>query len=234
MPLDALALALGAAGLHALWNLLLARERDTEAATAVALLALVVVLALPAALTWRVESAAVPFIVGSAALELAYVALLAAAYRRYELSLVYPVARGLAPVLALADRGRGGRREALGARRRRGAGRGGRRAARARRAEATSAGSSSGSSIAAAIAGYTVRRPLRDPARGRGAVPVARDARAGARLPAAVGRRRVRAAVVAGDGRDRRRVGGARTCSCCSPSGWRARRPSPPCGRRAS
>ncbi|HVD48922.1 MAG TPA: hypothetical protein VNB50_02725, partial [Gaiellaceae bacterium] len=101
MPLDALALALGAAALHALWNLLLARERDTEAASAVALLALVVALALPAALTWRVEGAAVPFIVGSAALELAYVALLAAAYRRYELSLVYPVARGMAPVLAL-------------------------------------------------------------------------------------------------------------------------------------
>jgi drug/metabolite transporter (DMT)-like permease len=101
MPLDALALALGAAGLHALWNLLLARERDTEAATAVALVALVAVLVLPAALTWRVDADAIPFIAGSAALELAYVALLATAYRRYELSLVYPVARGLAPVLAL-------------------------------------------------------------------------------------------------------------------------------------
>jgi drug/metabolite transporter (DMT)-like permease len=43
-----------------------------------------------------------PYVAGSAALELAYFALLAAAYRRYELSLVYPVARGLAPVLALA------------------------------------------------------------------------------------------------------------------------------------
>ncbi|HXZ56611.1 MAG TPA: EamA family transporter [Gaiellaceae bacterium] len=101
MPLDALALALGAAGLHAAWNLLLARERDTEAALAVGLLALVATIALPAALTWRVDSAAVPYIVGSTALELVYVALLAAAYRRYELSLVYPVARGLAPVLAL-------------------------------------------------------------------------------------------------------------------------------------
>jgi drug/metabolite transporter (DMT)-like permease len=101
MPLDALALALGAAALHALWNLLLAREHDTQAASAVALLALVATLALPAALTWRVEGAAVPFIAGSAVLELVYVALLAAAYRRYELSLVYPVARGLAPVLAL-------------------------------------------------------------------------------------------------------------------------------------
>lgn len=101
MPLDALALALGAAVLHAAWNLLLARERDTEAALAVALLALVATIALPAALTWRVDGAAVPYIVGSAVLELVYVALLAAAYRRWELSLVYPVARGLAPALAL-------------------------------------------------------------------------------------------------------------------------------------
>ncbi len=101
MPADALALALGAAALHALWNLLLARESDTEAATAVAVCALVGVLVLPAALTWRVEGAAVPFIAGSAVLELGYVGLLAAAYRRFELSVVYPVARGLAPVLAL-------------------------------------------------------------------------------------------------------------------------------------
>src|SRR5919198_3184044 len=101
MPADALALALGAAALHALWNLLLARESDTEAATAVAVASLVVVLVLPAAVTWRVEGEAAPFIVGSAALELAYVGLLAAAYRRFELSVVYPVARGMAPVLAL-------------------------------------------------------------------------------------------------------------------------------------
>lgn len=101
MPLDALALALGAAALHALWNLLLAREPDTQAASAVALLALVATLALPAGLTWRVDGDATPYIAGSAALELAYVALLATAYRRYELSVVYPVARGLAPVLAL-------------------------------------------------------------------------------------------------------------------------------------
>ena len=102
MPPEALALALGAAALHALWNLLLAREEDTEAATAIALLTVVIVLILPAALTWRAEAAAVPYVVGSAALELAYFALLAGAYRRHELSLVYPVARGLAPVLALA------------------------------------------------------------------------------------------------------------------------------------
>jgi drug/metabolite transporter (DMT)-like permease len=98
----ALGLALAAAALHAAWNLLLARERDTEATTAVSLAVFVVALAPLAVATWRVEGAALPYILGSAALELAYIALLAAAYRRFELSLVYPLARGLAPVLALA------------------------------------------------------------------------------------------------------------------------------------
>ena len=101
MPLDALAFALGAAALHAFWNVVLARERDVEAATALAVVSVLVVLALPAALTWRVEADAIPFIVVSGVLELVYFAMLAAAYRRYELSLVYPIARGLAPVLAL-------------------------------------------------------------------------------------------------------------------------------------
>jgi drug/metabolite transporter (DMT)-like permease len=102
MPPSALGLAFAAAVLHALWNLLLARQRDPDATTAVSLVVFVVTLAPLAAATWRVEGAAVPYIVGSGALELVYVVLLAAAYRRYELSLVYPLARGLAPVLALA------------------------------------------------------------------------------------------------------------------------------------
>ena len=101
MSAEALGLALAAAGLHAAWNLLLARERDTEATTSASLVVFVVALAPLAAATWRVEGAAVPYIVGSGLLELAYIALLAAAYRRFELSLVYPLARGLAPVLAL-------------------------------------------------------------------------------------------------------------------------------------
>jgi len=101
MPASALGLALAAACLHALWNLLLARQRDTEAATAVSLLVFVAVLVPLAAATWGVEGAAIPYIAGSAALELAYIALLATAYRRYELSLVYPLGRGLAPVFAL-------------------------------------------------------------------------------------------------------------------------------------
>jgi drug/metabolite transporter (DMT)-like permease len=101
MPLSGLALALAAAFLHALWNLLLARERDTAATSAASLVVFVLVLAPLAAATWRVESSAWPYIAASAGLELAYIVLLAAAYRRFELSLVYPLARGLAPVLAL-------------------------------------------------------------------------------------------------------------------------------------
>jgi drug/metabolite transporter (DMT)-like permease len=99
---SALGLALAAAALHAGWNLLLARQRDTEATTAVALAVFVLAVAPLAAATWRGDASAWPYIAGSAVLELAYIALLAAAYRHFELSLVYPLARGLAPVLALA------------------------------------------------------------------------------------------------------------------------------------
>ena len=97
----ALALALSAAGLHATWNLLLARTRDVEAATGVALIAGVVAFAPVAALSWDVEASAAPYIAGSAGLELVYFVLLAAAYSRAQLAVVYPVARGGAPVLVL-------------------------------------------------------------------------------------------------------------------------------------
>jgi drug/metabolite transporter (DMT)-like permease len=96
-----LLLALGAATLHAIWNLLLRGTRDAEAATAVATVTFVVVLVPFAALTWDMDAAAWKYIVPSGALELVYVALLATAYRRFELSVVYPTARGLAPVATL-------------------------------------------------------------------------------------------------------------------------------------
>jgi drug/metabolite transporter (DMT)-like permease len=97
----ALALTLTAAGLHAGWNLLLARARDVESATAVMLVVALLAYAPVAAATWRFESEAVPFLIASGVLQLAYVALLAAAYRRAELSVVYPISRGVAPVLVL-------------------------------------------------------------------------------------------------------------------------------------
>src|SRR5436190_8710083 len=101
VPLTALALALAAAFVHALWNLLLAHARDIEAATAVALVVAVVAFAFPAAAFWRVDGRVWPYLVGSAGFELVYFALLATAYRRAEFSVVYPIARGSAPVLVL-------------------------------------------------------------------------------------------------------------------------------------
>ena len=76
MPPLAFTLALAAAVLHAFWNLLLARARDAE---------------------WAVW----PFIIVTSLLQLLYFALLATAYRKAELSFVYPVARGVAPAIVL-------------------------------------------------------------------------------------------------------------------------------------
>jgi drug/metabolite transporter (DMT)-like permease len=101
MPTSALVLALGAAFLHAFWNLILARAPDVEAATAVALVAGVVVFAPVAVIAWDAEREVVPFLVTTSILELVYFVLLAAAYDRAELSFVYPIARGSAPVLVL-------------------------------------------------------------------------------------------------------------------------------------
>jgi drug/metabolite transporter (DMT)-like permease len=101
VPATALGLALAAACVHALWNVLLARARDPEAATAFALIVAIVAFAPVAAATWDVESAVWPFLLGSGAFELAYFVLLATAYRLASLSVVYPLARGTAPVLVL-------------------------------------------------------------------------------------------------------------------------------------
>jgi drug/metabolite transporter (DMT)-like permease len=98
----AVALALGAALLHALWNLLLGGSRDVLAATAVALGSSLVLAAPVAVATWDVQREAVPWLVASASLELVYFFALAAAYQRADVSLVYPIARGGAPVLVLA------------------------------------------------------------------------------------------------------------------------------------
>jgi uncharacterized membrane protein len=101
VPLSAFSLALAAALLHASWNVLLAGARDSEAATAVATLCGVALLAPVALLTGDVSSAALPFAATSAALEVGYLALLARAYQHGEVSVVYPVSRGVAPVLVL-------------------------------------------------------------------------------------------------------------------------------------
>src|SRR5690349_7903647 len=97
----ALIFVLTSAALHALWNALVAGAKDTHVTTAVALSAGALVFAIPAVLTWHVDARAWPYIVASAALELLYFVLLAAAYSRADYTFVYPIARGVAPVLVL-------------------------------------------------------------------------------------------------------------------------------------
>ncbi|HZO98297.1 MAG TPA: hypothetical protein VFB42_13095 [Gaiellaceae bacterium] len=102
MVLSALALALGSALLHAAWNLLLGRARDVQAAAAATFLLSVALAAPFAAAWWRAEPSVWPYALASTLCEAVYVAALAAAYRAGEVSFVYPLTRGLAPVLTLA------------------------------------------------------------------------------------------------------------------------------------
>jgi drug/metabolite transporter (DMT)-like permease len=102
MPLSAFALALGAAFLHASWNVRIAGARDSESAAAVATLAGVLLLAPVALVTGGVQTAALPYAGASAVIHVGYLALLARAYQGGDVSVVYPVSRGTAPVLVLA------------------------------------------------------------------------------------------------------------------------------------
>jgi len=101
VPADAFALALAAAGLHAGWNVFLRGSEDVEARMAVVLGLSLLLYAPVAAATWSASWAVAPYVAVSAALEAAYFALLVSAYRRRELSVVYPIARGSAPLLVL-------------------------------------------------------------------------------------------------------------------------------------
>ncbi|HJX76653.1 MAG TPA: hypothetical protein VJ247_09860, partial [Gaiella sp.] len=65
-------LAFTAAWLHAGGNVFLGRRAEPEAAVALMLLIGVAAFAPLAALTWRVEAAAMPYIAASALLELGY------------------------------------------------------------------------------------------------------------------------------------------------------------------
>src|SRR2546430_1799636 len=101
MPTSALLLALAAAFVHAAWNLLLSGSEDTHGATAVALVTGAIVFVPVAAITWRLDSAAWPYIAASSSLELLYLVLLATAYAVAAMGFVYPIARGSAPVIVL-------------------------------------------------------------------------------------------------------------------------------------
>ena len=182
-----------------------------------------------------------PYIAASAALELAYFALLAAAYRRSELGLVYPLARGLAPVFVLAvaaARARRGPRRGPGARRRRG-----RRSACSSCAgcgrDADARGTVLAVAVAGCIAGYTLVD--KDGMEPRRALPYLELVLVGPALAYAAGAHRA-SADGAGGARGGRLPRPSRRASRCSrrtpssspPSSGRRPRPSPPCARRAS
>lgn len=108
MPPVAIALVVTAAILHASWNALLKTSGD-PLRTAVRLQLIGTLVIAPLALVaWLTVAGRPPIpvevvglVVVSGFLETVYFACLAAAYRRGDLSLVYPLARGSAPLLAV-------------------------------------------------------------------------------------------------------------------------------------
>ena len=94
MTLTVTLIVLAAAAIHAGWNLLLSRADLGSSGTAAAFIVGTVVLLPFAAADLRIERAAWPYVIASAGFELAYFALLAAAYARAPAGVVYPVGPG--------------------------------------------------------------------------------------------------------------------------------------------
>ena len=102
MGFDVFVIVLGAAFVHATWNALVKADGDRLALIQVLsltqlLLSLVLVpfVPLPAPESW-------PYVLANPLLTTGYTLLLERAYRSGELSLVYPLARGIAPLLVAA------------------------------------------------------------------------------------------------------------------------------------
>jgi len=98
----------GAAVLHVTWNVLLKTAGDPLRAASIGIASAAAVICPAAAIGWFVAgqpvvpTQAIGLSVVSGVLEAAYFSFLAAAYRRGDLSIVYPLARGTAPLLAVA------------------------------------------------------------------------------------------------------------------------------------
>jgi drug/metabolite transporter (DMT)-like permease len=107
MPPAVLALLVGAAVLHAAWNILLKTAEDPLRTAGRGMLVGAAVLLPVGLIGWLVVGRpAIPtetwaLAVLSGILEAIYFALLSGAYARGDLSLVYPIARGTAPVLSV-------------------------------------------------------------------------------------------------------------------------------------
>jgi drug/metabolite transporter (DMT)-like permease len=99
VSLTVFAALLVAAMLHAAWNALVRRDSDQDAATTAvavggAAVSIVLLPFLPG-----MSLSAVPYVVTSGMTHLAYFALVARAYRHGELSIAYPIMRGVAPLI---------------------------------------------------------------------------------------------------------------------------------------
>lgn len=99
MTLPFLALIAVAAFIHASWNFILKQTNGERLLLLWWSLVISTVLVLPSFL-WqmRLEIRVLPYAIASALIETAYIAALAAAYRLNDFSLVYPIARGAAPI----------------------------------------------------------------------------------------------------------------------------------------
>jgi drug/metabolite transporter (DMT)-like permease len=105
MPIDIILLVLLGAALHATWNALVKSGTDKQLdSTMVALGASVTALCslyfvpMPSAEAW-------PFIVGSVCIHFTYYQLVGAAYRLGDIGLVYPLMRGVAPLIIATTSG---------------------------------------------------------------------------------------------------------------------------------
>ena len=107
MILAAVALSLTAAAVHGTWNVLVKVSGDPLTTFQRATVLGALIGTVPVGIGWvlagrpGVSLAAFGFAAASALFELAYLWLLSAAYGRGELSVVYPIARGSAPLLAV-------------------------------------------------------------------------------------------------------------------------------------
>ena len=101
-------LVAGAAVLHVAWNVLLKTAGDPLRPAAIGMTSAAAVIVPAAAIGWfvigrpSIPIEAIGLSIVSGVLEAAYFGFLAAAYRRGDLSVVYPIARGTAPLLAVA------------------------------------------------------------------------------------------------------------------------------------
>jgi drug/metabolite transporter (DMT)-like permease len=101
-------LVAGAAVLHVTWNVLLKTAGDPLRAAATGMATAAIVLCPTTVIAWfaigqpPIPTETLVLSVVSGLLEAIYFAFLAAAYRRGDLSVVYPLARGTAPLLAVA------------------------------------------------------------------------------------------------------------------------------------